>query len=255
VFKAVLFVSLYGIVFCPASSSAQDLIAQADALYTRGGLQNYQKAIELYLQFLADNPNDFDGNWKCARTHREYGENTKRQMHKDWRAICAQHGKTGMQYGQKAIELEPDRVEGHYYFGLNVGLYTDGKSVLAALREGLKNKSQHSFERAYALNKMYADAGPIVSLGRFWAVLPWPMKDKKKALKYYREYQVTPYFEGNAEAQIYLSELLLKLGGKQNEAEARGLLEGAGQTEKPYYRDWAHRLLAQLPQQPKINDN
>ena len=43
-----------------------------------------------------------------------------------------------MHYAQKAIDLEPNKPEGYYYYGLSVGIYADGVSVLTALREGLK---------------------------------------------------------------------------------------------------------------------
>jgi len=51
--------------------------------------------------------------------------------------------------------------------------------------------------------------------------------------------------QGN-EGRIYLSELLLSMGGKANQAEAKQLLEQALQTADPYFKDWAQRLLAKL---------
>jgi len=82
----------------------------------------------------------------------------------------------------------------------------------------LKDKTQQSFEKTYAINKMYKDGGPMLSLGRFWAVLPWPLRDRKKALTYYREYQQTPYFATNTEAQLFVAELLIQMDGKENKA-------------------------------------
>jgi hypothetical protein len=243
----IILVSLLWAACWPPSLAAEDLVARADALCAWGGMQNYQEAIDLYLRFAADHPKDFDAQWKCARALREYGEKAKRQEQEDWKTICVQAGKTGMDHSEKAIELEPDRPEGHYYYGLNAGIYSDGKSILAAMKEGLKNKTQRRIEKAYAIDKMYAEAGPIVIQGRFWAVLPWPLTDKKKSLQYYREYQATPYFEGNVEGQIYLAELLIDMGGKKNKAEARRLLEGAARTEEAYFKEWAERLLAELP--------
>jgi hypothetical protein len=86
----------------------------------------------------------------------------------------------------------------------------------------------------------------MLSLGRFWSVQPWPMRDREKALGYLREYQSTSYFNGNEEAYIYLAEVLTGIGGDQNKAEARGLLEKAVNAEDPYFRDWAQRLLAEM---------
>jgi hypothetical protein len=86
----------------------------------------------------------------------------------------------------------------------------------------------------------------MIALGRFWAVLPWPMRDRKKSLKYYREYQATEYFADNAEAHVYLGELLVQMGGDKNKAEAKGYLKKAAQSDDPYFRDKAKELLAKL---------
>jgi len=225
---------------------AADLIAEADQLYEQGGLENYQKAAELLRQAVAANPDSYEANWKCARALRYYGYEAKSQMVSGWEEICAKYGKEGMQFAQKAVELEPNKPDGHYFYGLSVGVYSDGVSVLTALSEGLKGKTQTSFEKAYEIDKMYRDAGPMLSLGRFWSVLPWPMRDRDKALAYLREYQATPYFKDNYEAYIYLSEVLIGIGGEKNKAEAKGLLESALKSENPYFRDQAKQMLDKL---------
>jgi hypothetical protein len=221
-------------------------IAEADALYDQGGLDNYGKAIGIYEQLLEAAPGDFDLNWKCARAYREYGETAKKQEVEGWKDICKEYGKKGMQYAAKAREINPDHPAGHYYYGLSVGIYSDGTGILTALKEGLKDKTQSSFEKAYELDKMYEDAGSILALGRFWAVLPWPMANKKKSLAYYREYQKTPYFQQRDEGKVYLAELLIDKGGKDNKAEAKQILEQAVQTDDAYFKAWAERLMAKV---------
>jgi tetratricopeptide (TPR) repeat protein len=229
----------------PAVLVTADDLSQADQFYKQGGMENFKRAIELYQKVLETNPDNYEANWKCARAYRQYGDKAKKTRVEGWKDICAEYGKEGMKYGLKAIELEPLKPEGHYYYGLCVGVYSDGVSVLTALSEGLKGKTQESFEKTYELDKMFHDAGPILSLGRFWSVLPWPFKDKKKALRYYREYQATPYFADNDEAKLFLAELLLNIGGEENEREAKTLLKTAAQSKDAYFRDWANRLLTQ----------
>jgi tetratricopeptide (TPR) repeat protein len=234
------------VMFIPVSLMAADYVAEADKLFDQGGLEGYQQAIDLYQKALAENPDSYEANWKCARAYREYGDEAKSKKVEGWKEICAKYGKTGMQYAQKAIELEPEKPDGHYYYGLNVGIYADGVSIFTALAEGLKDKTQTSFEKTYEINKMYKKAGPMLSLGRFWAVLPWPMRDRKKSLKYYREYQTTEYFADNAEANVYLGELLIQIGGEKNKAEAKGYLEKALESDDPYFRDQAKELMTKL---------
>jgi tetratricopeptide (TPR) repeat protein len=231
---------------CPFLAAAVDELAEADRIFDQGGLENYKKSIDLYLKAVEQQPDDYEANWKCARAYREYADKAKKSGVEGWKDICAQYGKAGMQYAKKAIELKPERPEGYYYYGLNVGIYSDGVSILTALAEGLKDKTQQSFEKAYAINKMYKDGGPMLSLGRFWAVLPWPLRDRKKALAYYREYQQTPYFATNTEAQLFLAELLIQIGGDQNKSEAKGYLEKGLQSDDPYFKNRAQELQAEI---------
>jgi tetratricopeptide (TPR) repeat protein len=230
------------VLLFPLGLAAADGIAEADRLYEQGGLENFQKAIELYEKVLTQTPDDYEANWKCARAYREYGDVAKKKKIQGWEDICEKYGKAGMQYARKAIEIAPERPDGHYYYGLNVGIYSDGVSILTALSEGLKDKTQSSFEKTYAIDKMYKEAGPMLSLGRFWAVLPWPMRDREKALAYYREYEQTEYFADNTEAHLFLAELLIQMGGDENKTEAKKYLEKALHSEDPYFRDWADEL-------------
>ena len=225
---------------------AQSTLAEADALYNAGGLENYQAAIPLYEKAVAERGDDYEVLWKCARAHRDFGNKIKQRGGDDWEDICAQHGKAGMGFAERAIALAPDKVEGHYYYGLSVGIYSDGVSILTALSEGLKNKTQQSFETAYKIDKTYNKGGPMLSLGRFWTVLPWPMNDEDKALEYFREYQAAGFLDGSVEGKVYFSELLIDIGGKDNEAEARELLQAAAQSPETYFADWAKRLLKDL---------
>ena len=234
------------LILFPHYLMAADHVAEADKLYDQGGLANYKQALELYKKALVKTPNDYEANWKCARAHREYGDTAKTEKAEGWKKICAQYGKEGMNYAQKATEIEPEKPDGYYYYGLNVGIYSDGVSILTALSEGLKGKTQNSFEKAYKLDKMYKEAGPMIALGRFWQVLPWPMRDRKKALKYFREYQGTQYFADNIEVHVYLGELLIQIGGKENKAEAKGYLEKAANSDDAFYKERAKELLKKI---------
>ncbi|MBC2712710.1 MAG: hypothetical protein HGJ94_17500 [Desulfosarcina sp.] len=221
-------------------------IADADALYEQGGTVNLFNAINMCETFLEKSPENFEGNWKCARACREYGENAKKSNYDGWEQICAEYGKKGMKYASKAKALDPNHPAGYYFYGLNAGIYSDGTSIITAVKEGLKNKTQSSFEKVYELDKAYEEAGAILALGRFWAVLPWPLYDKKKALNYYREFQQTEYFQSSIEGRVYLSELLIALGGDRNKAEAKDLLTQSVQAGEPYFRNWAQRLLDKI---------
>jgi tetratricopeptide (TPR) repeat protein len=233
-------------LFFASGAMAVDYLAEADKIFDQGGLENYKKSIDLYVKAVEQQSDDYEATWKCARAHREYADQAKKKGVEGWKDICAQYGKAGMQYAQKAIELRPQRPDGHYYYGLNVGIYSDGVSILTALSEGLKGKTQQAFEKTYEINKMYKEGGPMLSLGRFWAVLPWPLRDREKSLSFYREYQETKFFATNTEAQLFLAELLIQIGGDKNKAEASGYLEQGLKSDDTYFKDWAAQLQAKL---------
>ncbi|MCP4683206.1 MAG: hypothetical protein GY864_12800 [Desulfobacterales bacterium] len=244
--KRLILGSMISVVLFVFSSDARatDYVSQGDLVYKQEGLENYKQSIDLYLKALKDNPDSYEINWKLARSYRDYGEHSKRQGVAGWEDICAEYGKTGMKYGGKAIELNPEGVEGHYFYGLNVGTYSDGVSILTALRQGLKGKTQRSFEKAYLINKIYNEGGPMKALGRFWFVLPWPMNDKKKSRTYLRECREA--FPENIEGLLYLGEVLLK-SKKKDRAEARAILQKVTESDEIYFRDWAKRLLCLTP--------
>ena len=234
------------VLFVSGVALAGTTLEEADALYDAGGLENFLAAIPLYEKAVAESGTDYETLWKCARAHRDYGNKVKQKAEGEWEDLCATHGKAGMQFAEKAIALAPEKVEAHYYYGLSVGIYSDGVSILTALSEGLKNKTQESFETAYNIDKSYNRGGPILSLGRFWTVLPWPMSDEDKALEYFREFQAAGFMDNSDEGKIYMSELLIDIGGEDNEAEAKALLQVAAKSPETYFSDWAKRLLKDL---------
>ena len=230
----------------PMAAAAVDYLAEADKIFDQGGLENFKKSIDLYIKAVEQQPDDYEAAWKCARAHREYADKAKKKGLEGWENICAEYGVAGMICASKAIDWKPERPDGHYYYGLNVGIYSDGVSIFTALKEGLKDKTQKSFEKTYEINKMYKDGGPMLSLGRFWAVLPWPLRDRKKSLAYYREYQDTKFFATNTEAQLFLAELLIQIGGDENKTEAKTYVENGLKSDDPYFADWAKQLQAKL---------
>jgi tetratricopeptide (TPR) repeat protein len=243
-FAVISFFALLIPTICSADVSA--LMKQADSLFSYdGSFDNYKKSIELYKQVLTSDPNNFEANWKCARSIRFYANKAEQTSMKDWKKICATMGKEGMGYAQKAIDLNPQKPDGYYYYALNVGIYADGVSIVKALKEGLKDKTQKSFEKVITLDKSYEKYAGLVGLGRFWYVLPWPLSDKKKSLDYFRQYQKSGHFGEEPEGVVYLAELLIDLGGKDNKAEAKKILTDL-KTNNGFFKKYAKDLLEKV---------
>ncbi len=239
--KPALFIFIFFVL--PLTLLAEDFMAQGNDLFDKGKAryESYRLAGDMFAKALEATPGSYEAAWKAARSYRYYADESKKKSVANWKDVCREYGKLAMKFGEKAIAINPNAVEGHAWYGFSVGSYSDGVSIFTALKEGLKDKTQNSFEKAYKINKMYKDGGPIKALGRFWFVLPWPLQDKKLSMKYLREYQKA--FPDDEEGQVYLSELLINTGDKD---EAKTLLNKAATSSDKYYADWARRLLKDL---------
>ncbi len=239
-----LAVCLCVMIALPLALFAEDFMAQGNSLYDKakaGDYQAYKASGDAFAKALEAAPDSYEAAWKAARSYREFANESKKKNAANWKTTCKEYGKLGMKFGEKAIALNASGVQGNFWYGCSVGNYSDGVSILTALKEGLKDKTQSSFEKSYKADKMYVDGGPMKALGRFWFVLPWPMQDKKLSLQYLREFQKA--FPSDAEGQVYLAEVLLKTGDKD---EAKTLLDKASSSSEKYYADWAKKLLADM---------
>lgn len=214
-------------------------------LIKEGTLESRKKALDLCLEAVKMAPENYRANWMAARACREYANTVKRSERQGWEEVCKEYGKKGMNYAEKATQINPDGVEGFYWYGTSVGIYSDGTGIMTALKEGLKNKTQENFETAYKIDKMYSKGGPIIALGRFWYVLPWPLNDKDKSMEYFREFQKTKFYHDpeTVEFNVYFSELLM--GSRRTKDEARALLQDVAKlSDDPYWNKKAKELLA-----------
>ncbi len=244
--KKMFFFSI-GLVFLLLSttgSATESLLVKADEIRAKGGIENFRSAIKIYEQAASANPSDYETSWKCARIYRDYGNWYKETRKDGWEKICAESGKKGMIFAEKAITADSKKPEGFYFYGVCAGIYSDGAGILTALKEGLKDKIQTNLEKAYSIDKKYDDASPPLALGRFWAIVPWPFTDKDKALKYYDEYlsltkHTAPHDD---ERNLYVAELLLEMGGDGNLSKAAPLVEKALKSKNAYYRNEAEKL-------------
>ena len=219
-----------------------ELINEGDELYRKGGdvycvvpncLDIWKQSIEKYKEVLKLDPKNYDAWWKLARVYRQYGDEVQmrnRLAGKPWKDETDKYAKLGMAAAKKATQINPGRVEGWLMYGLCVGLHSDAVSVFTALKEGLKGKTQDALKKAYNMDKDFDDGSPILAWGRFWTVLPWPLRKLSKGIKILREGIET---HGNGKwgtggtyiFQKFLAEALIKDGGRKNREEAKKLLE------------------------------
>jgi hypothetical protein len=161
----------------------------ASAAFAAGNIPALKAEADAAVKAAIAAPVDYTANWKAAKALRYWGDEAVKQEVQGFKDIAKAAGKDGMKYGEIATKLKPNGIEGWYYYGLCVGTYSDGVSIVTALTEGLKGKTQKGFESAYATDKSYDNGGPILALGRFWQVLPGIAgRDLKKSEQLYNEF-------------------------------------------------------------------
>jgi tetratricopeptide (TPR) repeat protein len=218
------------------------LALAASALLSAETIPQLKEAADAAVAAATAAPGDYNANWTAAKECRLYGDEMVAQAVEGWKGLAKAAARDGMKYGDIAVKLNPKGVEGWYWYGLCVGTYSDCVSILTALGEGLKGKTQKAFEAAYSLDKTYDNGGPMLSLGRFWQVLPGIAgRDLKKAEQLFDEYidQYGSSASPNKDAWYYRG-ALYKDRGKTAEAKA-DLQKAASMGQKD-----AAKLLAEM---------
>ncbi|HET7754659.1 MAG TPA: tetratricopeptide repeat protein [Anaeromyxobacteraceae bacterium] len=139
-------------------------------------------------------------------------------------------GKEGWDIAERAVKLEPDRIEGQFYAAANMGNYALGIGVLKALTQGIEGKFKERLSRAEEIDPTF-DWGTIYNAwGRFWYELPWPKYSAKRSEEALRKaLRVNP---ASARARVYLADLFIKEGKRE---QAKNLLNDVISTDVAGY--------------------
>lgn len=247
-FKAFLacLVIMLGFLNTPAAAQEQDALDRADLLYAEGSMDNLKQSVTRYKQIAQHHPDSYEAFWKASRSCRVITRMAVIGELDNLEQIGESFGKQGMGLAQKAIALEPEKVEGHFYYAVNVGGYAKGASIWSILSEGLKDKAQKHLKKAYEIDRKYDGFVLLMHIGLYYEVLPWYAgQDKDKALKHYREAlrlmpDQSPY---RPQLHILAAKLMLEQGVEEN--KAKQLLREAAASDSSYFSRKASEILAE----------
>ena len=215
--------SLILVSFCAAiltsPLSAQDsalLLREGDLLWAeRADADKAQASIDAYMKVLAVDPDDYEACWKIARSYFYLGDRLPET--KDLKDRHKELGEKGMSYAERALKVNPEGIEGNYYYALSLAQYSIGISIVKALLKGLGPDYERHLKKALAINKEYDYAGPLRAMGRYWYRRPWPKRDLKKSIYYLEEsIERAPMC---IRGYVYVAESYLK-DGKKDHAKA-----------------------------------
>jgi tetratricopeptide (TPR) repeat protein len=212
-----LVVVVVALLFCGAACSAPsestpaptsnskpspELLQQADQSYAgREDLARVREGLETLRRARAVDHANFDAAWRAARLNYTLGDKTPDATERE-KAF-----RDGIEAGETAVRVEPQRVEGHFWLGANQGGYAQSKGPLYGLSaaEGLRKQ----METVLKLDEGFQGGSAFMVLGRLDLELPSMLGgDPKRAVETLE--RGMKYGEQNALYRLRLAEAYIR---------------------------------------------
>lgn len=162
----------------------REMMDTADRLYTeRGDLDKARQAFDIYKKIIDEKPDDYEALWKAGKTAFYLLEMITDKKEKK-RIV-----KEAEAFAKRAVEVNPEGVEGHFWLGVLYTKVGEIKGVLKALF--LINPAKKEMRKVIAMNDKYEEGGAYVVLGRIYSVVPGLFGgNNKKARMYYEKAKI-----------------------------------------------------------------
>ena len=157
-------------------------------------------------------PDDYDAQWQAAEALAFLAENeTKPESRID-------AAKRGIMVSRHGRDLNPDRVECHYWYAISVGLLADADRSYGVKAVG---EMEPELKRAIDIDDRYDYAGPLRVLGILYLRTPAPpvsIGSPRKGLRMLQ--RAVEAFPDYPENYLYLAEALRDTGRKDEARQA-----------------------------------
>jgi tetratricopeptide (TPR) repeat protein len=168
----ILFLAAAALAVLPSLAAAQTpapagstLIEESDALYAeRADLAKAKEGLAKLEEALAAKEDAFSAYWRMARLSYWIGDHTPTNDAK--KEIFSK----GIDYAKKAIELGPDKPDGHFWLGVNYGVYGEARGKLKSLF--LVKPIKEEMRRVLEIDPAYDHGGADRVLGRVFHEVP-----------------------------------------------------------------------------------
>lgn len=219
-------------------------LKELDELYTRRDAPEAIKESDAALKtLLAAAPDDVGVNWRAARWHFWLSELATT------RAAKERLSKSGWDLAERAVAKDPSSVDAHYWGAATCGTYGDQIGILKALTNGIEARFRKHLDFVVEKQPGYDNAGPLLTLGRYYYKLPWPKHDAKKSIENLKAaLKLSPKC---ARARVYLAEVLFD-EDTDNAKEALRLLDEVGAQAPGTYDAPEERLQQKAAKELKL---
>jgi tetratricopeptide (TPR) repeat protein len=197
-----------------AGAAQEAPLAKADGLFAgRDNLDSLKQAIGMAEALRAKEPANFEAVYRVAQ-YKYYLADRETDKAKRLKLYEA-----AIEAAKRAVAIDANRVEGHFWLAANDGEYADLKGAMSAL--GLVKTVRKEFEAALAIDPAYKNGAIYLALGRLDLEVPrlFGGNDARGLARLEAGYKAAP---ANAELKMSLAETYEKKGRK---AEARALYE------------------------------
>ena len=202
------------------------VIGRADELYRGRARAGAVRESVMILSGARGSNERYEVQWRLARSLFFLGQEAQEPANR------SQLYAAGVGAGERAVALNAERVEGHFWVGVNLALFAESHGGLRGLRAFRWARAE--LKMAAKINEAYHDAGPLRVLGRLAHKAPrWLGGSLRQSEKYYeRALRIAPL---NTVTLVYAAELALAI---EQHDRARALLERL--LSSPDEPDWEY---------------
>jgi tetratricopeptide (TPR) repeat protein len=196
-----------------AAPPADARAGEAERLYAdRRNLTSARRAADLWQQALAADARNFDAAWKLARADYWLGGHAEER---ERRAFF----ETGIDAARKAIAVQPNRPEGHFWLAANMGSLAESYGM----RQGIKYRKpiKEALETVLRIDPPFQEGSADRALGRWYFKVPGLFGGSHKEAEAHLRASLK-YNPNSIASHFFLAEVLLDDGRK---AEGRAELQ------------------------------
>ena len=204
-------------------------VSRADELYTQRARPETVRESVMILSGARGGANLYEVQWRLSRAMFFLGQQAESAKEK-----LQLHSSAG-DAGARAVGLNPARVEGHFWMGVNLALYAESARAPKGIRAILRARSE--LKRAVEISESYHGAGPLRVLARLEHKAPRFLGGNRGRSRahFVRALSIAPY---NTVTLLYAAELALDDGDQDR---AAGLLQRV--VTSPADPDWEFEIL------------
>jgi tetratricopeptide (TPR) repeat protein len=174
------------------------IVGRADELYSRRHNPGAVRESVMVLSGARAAAERYEIQWRLARALFFLGQEAGS------RKSSRQLYSAGIEAGERSVGLNTNRVEGHFWIGVNLALFAESNRAIGGFRA--IRRAKRELERAASISESYHDAGPLRVLGRLAHKVPRVLGGSLKRSRelFERALSISP---SNTVTLIYAAEL------------------------------------------------